>query len=174
MRRPYGRRSGFEEFAAEHAEGLVRLAYAMGGDRTRAEDACQEALVALYRRWPRLENPLAYARRSVINASRDGWRRDSRRHRTHEALAALARTESERPDDAVLARGALMDALRRLPDGQRAVIVLRYGSQLTEAETAATLDISIGTVKSQTARAFARLRDELSPEELVIHDMEER
>ncbi|MGH2873606.1 MAG: SigE family RNA polymerase sigma factor [Solirubrobacteraceae bacterium] len=173
MRRPYGRRSGFEEFAAEHAEGLVRLAYVMCGDRSRAEDACQETLVALYRRWPRLETPLAYARRSVINASRDGWRRDSRQHRTQETLTELARTESEHPEDALLARAALMDALRRLPDRQRAVIVLRYGSQLTETETAATLDISIGTVKSQTARAFARLRAELSSEQ-IIYDMEER
>ena len=55
-----------------------------------------------------------------------------------------------------------MDALDGLPHGQRAVIVLRYGSQLTEAETAATLNITIGTVKSQTARALARMREVLT------------
>lgn len=169
VRRARGRRSGVAEFAAEHADGLVKLAYAMCGDRGRAEDACQEALVAVYRRWPRLDDPLAYARRSVINASHDDWRRNARQDRTKGALSGLAVGHGEHPQDALLTRGVLMDAVRRLPDGQRAVIVLRYGSQLTEAETAATLDISIGTVKSQTARALARLRDELSSE-LVTHD----
>ena len=69
---------------------------------------------------------------------------------------------------------ALMEALDALPHGQRAVIVLRYGSQLSEAETAATLDITTGTVKSQTARALARLREVLTPGEPAAHGTEVR
>jgi RNA polymerase sigma factor (sigma-70 family) len=66
----------------------------------------------------------------------------------------------------------LMDALDELPHRQRAVIVLRYGSQLSEAETAAALGITAGTVKSQTARALARMRKVLTPPEPVTYEME--
>jgi RNA polymerase sigma-70 factor (sigma-E family) len=172
MRGSPSKRSRYEQFVAANGDGLVKLAYAICGERGRAEDAVQEALTRVYQRWSRLTDPLAYARRTAINATRDDWRRAMRADRAHREAARLPSVDTDDPQERFLANRALMDALDELPHGQRAVIVLRYGSQLSEAETAATLDITIGTVKSQTARALARLRDALTPPEPSAHEME--
>jgi RNA polymerase sigma-70 factor (sigma-E family) len=173
MKLPSSKRSSYEEFVAAHGDGLVKLAYAICGDRGRAEDAVQEALTRVYQRWSRLTDPLAYARRTAINATRDDWRRAVRAYRAHQEAARLARSDPDDPQKRFLATSALMDALDELPHGQRAVIVLRYASQLSEAETAVTLNISTGTVKSQTARALARMREVLStPTEPAAYEME--
>jgi len=167
------KRSRFEQFVATHGDELVKLAYAICGDRGRAEDAVQEALTRVYQRWSRLNDPLAYARRSAINATRDDWRRSMRADRAYREAARLPSPDVDDPQERFVANSALMEALDELPHGQRAVIVLRYGSQLSEAETAATLNISTGTVKSQTARALARMREALSPPpEPAAHEME--
>lgn len=172
MRFSLYKRSRYEEFVAANADGLVKLAFAICGDRGRAEDAAQEALTRVYQRWSRLTDPLAYARRTAINASRDDWRRSRRAERAHEEAARFRASDADDPQERLVTNSALMDALDELPHGQRAVIVLRYGSQLSEAETAATLNITIGTVKSQTARALARMREALSPPEPTTHEME--
>jgi RNA polymerase sigma-70 factor (sigma-E family) len=172
MRRPVSKRSRYEEFVGANADGLVKLVYAICGDRGRAEDAVQEALTRVYQRWSRLTDPLAYARRTAINATRDDWRRAKRADRAHREAARLPSVDTDDPQERFVANNALMAALDELPHGQRAVIVLRYGSQLSEAETAATLKISIGTVKSQTARALARLRELLTPPEPADYGME--
>lgn len=172
MRLPPSKRSRYEEFVAAHGDGLVRLAYAICGDRGRAEDAVQEALTRVYQRWSRLTDPLAYARRTAINATRDDWRRSVRAERAHHEAARLVAIDADDPHERFVANSALMAALDELPHGQRAVIVLRYGSQLSEAETAATLDVTTGTVKSQTARALARLREVLTPPEPAAYEME--
>ena len=156
------RRSRFEQFTAEHGGGLVKLAYNLCGDRERAEDAVQEALVKVYQRWSHLDDPLAYARATAINATRDDWRRSARQRRIGAVLEQFPVPDSPMPHEQVLQRDALMTALHGLPDRQREVIVLRYGSQLSEAETAAVLQISVGTVKSQCNRALARMRERLS------------
>jgi RNA polymerase sigma factor (sigma-70 family) len=140
----------------------------VSGDRGRAEDAAQEALVRVYQRWSRLDDPLAYARRIVVNATRDDWRRTERATRAHDDAGRLAR--SHRVDDVeatVVERDALMVALTALPHRQRAVIVLRYLSELTEAETAKVLEISVGTVKSQAFDALASLRTVLGAEPIT-------
>lgn len=156
------RRAGFDEFAAAHSAELIKLAFMVSGDRGRAEDAAQEALVRAYQRWSRLENPLAYARRVAVNATRDEWRRAQRATRAHEHATTLARLEGISDiETSVLQRDALMSALAELPHRQRAVIALRYLTDLSEAETAAVLEISVGTVKSQTFDALARLRQTL-------------
>ena len=152
----------YEEFVRTHGDSLVRLSYVLCGDRGKAEDAAQEALTRVYLRWGRIEEPLSYARRSVINATNDQWRRSGRReqrerHAAQEPLAAPALL-----DDTVADRDRLVTALRRLPYGQRAVIVLRYWHQLSEPETARVLGNSVGTVKSQASRALERLRQELA------------
>jgi RNA polymerase sigma-70 factor (sigma-E family) len=172
MRRSPSRRSRYEEFVAANGDGLVKLAYAICGDRGRAEDAVQEALSRVYQRWSRLTDPLAYARRTAINATRDDWRRSMRADRAHREAARLPSTDADDPQQRFITNSALMEALDGLPHGQRAVIVLRYGSQLSEAETAATLNITIGTVKSQTARALARMRELLTPAEPATYEME--
>jgi RNA polymerase sigma-70 factor (sigma-E family) len=172
MRRSPSKRSRYEEFVVANGDGLVKLAYAICGDRGRAEDAVQEALSRVYQRWSRLTDPLAYARRTAINATRDDWRRSMRADRAHREAARLPSTDAGDPHERFVTNSALMDALDGLPHGQRAVIVLRYGSQLTEAETAATLNITIGTVKSQTARALARMREVLTRPEPATYEME--
>jgi RNA polymerase sigma-70 factor (sigma-E family) len=172
MRPLPSKRSRYEEFVAANGDELVRLAYAICGDRARAEDAVQEALARVYQRWSRLTDPLAYARRAAVNATRDDWRRSMRADRAYREAARLLPGESDNPHERFHNNSALMDALDKLPHGQRAVIVLRYGSQLSEAETAATLTISTGTVKSQTARALARMREALTPPEPAAYDLE--
>jgi RNA polymerase sigma-70 factor (ECF subfamily) len=160
-----GRRSGFEQFTAEHGGGLVKLAYSLCGDRERAEDAVQEALVKVYQRWPKLDDPLAYARATTVNAARDDWRRSARQQRIGAALERFPVPDSPAPHEQLLQRDALMTALDGVPRRQREVLVLRYGSQLSEAETASVLQISVGTVKSQCNRGLARMRELLSTDE---------
>lgn len=152
-------RAGSEVTAlyAEHALGLVRLAVLLVGDRASAEDVVQDAFLGLYRRWDRLPDtsaPLAYVRVSVVNGCRTALRRRSRARRvgnfteppaeSAEAVALLS--EEQR---------AVAGALRRLPERQREALVLRYYLDLSEAEIAAAMRISRGTVKSATSRALA-------------------
>jgi RNA polymerase sigma-70 factor (sigma-E family) len=172
MRLSLSKRSRYEEFVAAHGDGLVKLAYAICGDRGRAEDAVQEALTRVYQRWSRVSDPLAYARRTAINATRDDWRRSMRADRAHREVARFPSTNADDPQERLVTNSALMDALDELSHGQRAVIVLRYGSQLSEAETAAALGITTGTVKSQSARALARMREVLSAPETASYEME--
>ena len=172
MRVSLSKRSRYEEFVAANSDGLVKLAYAICGDRGRAEDAAQEALIRVYQRWSRLTDPLAYARRTAINATRADWRRSMRTDRVHREAARLLSTDADDPQERFVTNRALMDALDELPHGQRTVIVLRYGSQLSEAETAATLEITTGTVKSQTARALARMREVLTPPKPAVYELE--
>ena len=153
------KRSSFEVFADAHSAGLIKLGLMVSGDRGRAEDAAQEALVRVYQRWSRVEDPLAYARRVVVNATRDDWRRAERATRAHDDAGRLARfAEVDDVEALFVERDALLAALAALPHRQRAVIVLRYLNELTEAETATVLEISVGTVKSQAFDALARLR----------------
>lgn len=155
--RPQAGTATFEEFVRTHGASLVQLSYALCGDRGKAEDAAQEALTRLYLRWKSIDDPLPYARQCVVNATNDEWRR-SGRDRRREDRAAAEPVESVAWFDAQLAdRDLLVWALRALPYGQRAVVVLRYWQQLSEPETAQVLGISVGTVKSQTSRALRRL-----------------
>ena len=154
-------RTAFEEFVQVHGDALVRLSFALCGDRGRAEDAAQEALTSVYLRWSRLDDPLPYARRSVVNATRDSWRHRSRGEQRERAVAAQPPETPVWIDEMIADRDRLTKALLRLPYGQRAVIVLRFWHQLSEQETADALGNSVGTVKSQASRALDRLRHEL-------------
>lgn len=158
----HGKRKQFETFAEAQEAGLFRLAYSLCGDRERSQDAVQEALAQVYQRWTRLRDPLAYARRVAVNATRADWHRSSRQGQITEALAREPAAEPATPEDLLLERDALMVALDQLPHRQRAVIVLRYGSQLSEIETASVLDIPLGTVKTHSRRGLARMRETLS------------
>jgi len=153
--------TAFEEFVQAHGDALVRLSFALCGDRGRAEDTVQEALTRVYLRWSRLDDPLPYARRCVINATRDSWRQRSRQQQREQVVAGYATELPVAVDDLVADRDRLTRALLRLPYGQRAVVVLRFWLQLPEQETAAALGISAGTVKSQGSRALGKLRQEL-------------
>jgi RNA polymerase sigma-70 factor (sigma-E family) len=156
--------SDFTDFVAGSSRRLLGLAYLLTGDRYAAEDLLQGALERTYRHWPRLNRdgvPEAYVRRALVNAATDRWRRrkgvvevelaDEQRVAADDHLAADG-------TEASIARDALVRAVRELPTGQRAVLALRYFEGLTEAQTAAVMGCSIGTVKSQHAKALTRLR----------------
>ena len=166
--------AAFDEFARVHGDSLVRLSFALCGDRGKAEDAAQEALTGVYLRWGRLDDPLPYARRSVVNATNDQWRHLSRHERRERSAAGQPPEAPALLDEVVADRDRLVRALRRLPYGQRAVIVLRYWHQLSEQETAYALGNSVGTVKSQTSRALARLREELQTDLIPVNLKEYR
>jgi len=151
-------RAAFTAWARAHQVRLYRTAYLLCGDRGAAEDLTQEALIAVARRWPRLadQDPYGYARRTVVNATVSRWRRLRR-----EVLLAEPpdRAADGLTDALTLQRVMLRDALARLTPKQRAVLVLRFYDDLSEAQTAAVLHVSLGTVKSQTNAALHRLRE---------------
>ena len=148
----------FGDFMRGRWPAMVRLAYALSGDAGHAEDIAQAAFARAYAAWGRVSragDPDAYVRRIVINENRKRFRK----HRVPEDLHAdLAGTELPGQREEPETRQALLDELGRLGPRQRAVIVLRYWLDLSEAETAAALNCSVGTVKSQASRGLATLR----------------
>jgi len=147
----------FEEFVAGRGQALQRFGYALTGDWALAEDLLQTALAKAYPRWSRVlrDDPEAYVRKIMLNTWSSWWRR-----RWRGELPTLQLPEVAAPDGYadVDSRQALRAALAQLPPGQRAVVVLRYHQDLSEAQVAELLGISAGTVKSQAARALATLR----------------
>jgi RNA polymerase sigma-70 factor (sigma-E family) len=163
---PGRERSAFDVFVAGSSDRLVRTAYLLCGDRGHAEDLAQTALMRTARRWRTARQaPEAYARRVLLNLVKDRWRDLARRP----AEAPLEVDVPAQGSDAILDRDALVRAARGLPDGQRAVLVLRYFDDLSVEDTAAALGCSAGTVKSQTARALANLRAALTTTEENAH-----
>ena len=146
----------FREFMRGRWAATVRLAYGLTGDTGHAEDVAQDAFARAYASWGRVSragDPQAYVRRIVINE----YRRRFRKQRVAEELPGVlpdAGTVPPGPEE----RSALLDALRSLGPRQRAVIILRYWMDLSEAETAAALNCSRGTVKSQASRGLAALK----------------
>jgi RNA polymerase sigma-70 factor (sigma-E family) len=163
-------RESFEAWVAARRDSLVRAAYLLTGDRGRAEDLLQDALVKVARRWGRLRdgNPDAYVRRVIYNSQVSWWR--SRRETPVAVVFGPSETDIEIDRDLVIRQ-----ALMRLPVRQRAVIVLRYLEDVTEREAADVLGVSVGTVKSQAHAALRKLRDE-APElgELIGRGEESR
>ena len=116
-------------------------------------------------RWHRIDEPLAYVRRTMANLHISRWRR----HRARELLTANVFDRAERDAAEPLAeRDALFTALRQLPPRMRAVIVLRYWADASEAETAEILGCSVGAVKSTASRGLARLRAVLEDDQTHI------
>ncbi|BCJ66230.1 SigE family RNA polymerase sigma factor [Polymorphospora rubra] len=151
----------FRDFVAARSSSLLRTAYLLAGDWATAEDLLQTALTKTYLAWKRLggiEAVEPYARRVLINTATSWWRRRWHGERPTEVLperAAPDRIEEQ------LERDALWQHVKALPARQRAVLVLRFYEDLSEAQTAAMLNISVGTVKSQTSRALHTLRRRL-------------
>lgn len=160
-----GRDADFEGVYREEVIRLTRVAYLVCGDRRTAEDAVSAVVARVLPRWRagRVRDPAGYLRRSVVNEVMSLFRRGSREHRANEHLVEVTRPV---PDMAsgVVERDALLVALADLPVEQRAVLALRYFEDLTEVQTAEVLQISVGTVKSRTARAFEHLRVSLAEE----------
>ena len=145
----------FDEFVARAAAPLARTAVLLTGDRHLAEDLVQTALAKAYLRWARIDDPDAYVRRVLTTTYVTWWRRRWRGEQPAETVPDTGRSDDHSGIDV---RGPLYAVLRELPRRQRAVVVLRYFEDLSEAETALALGCSVGTVKSQHARAMARLR----------------
>jgi RNA polymerase sigma-70 factor (sigma-E family) len=156
----------FEQFVAGSVESLLRTAHLITWDAGEAEDLVQESLIRVARKWPRvrrMEQPLAYARRVLINLAVDGSGRRTRRHRELDAAVDSVDLPAEDMLAGYDTRDELLAALAQLTARQRAVLVLRYFNDLTEAQVADVLGCSPGTVKSNTSRGLARLREVLSP-----------
>jgi RNA polymerase sigma-70 factor, ECF subfamily len=148
----------FHDFVVARSPALLATAYLLTGDRHRAEDLLQSALAKALRHWSRIrEHGTAepYVRRILVNEHRSWWR--SRRNR--EVLVAEP-PERAAPDDDPARfsdRDAVWRALQQLAPRTRAVLVLRYWEDRSEAETAQLLDCSVGTVKSLASRGLRRL-----------------
>lgn len=138
---------------------MLRLATLLMGSRAEAEDVVQSAFVNLYRRWDTIADSVtlnAYIRATVVNGSRSAMRRRS----------ITTRAQPWRSSDVDLVpesseHGDVFHALHQLPRRQREVLVLRYWSDLSEEDTAKTLAISRGTVKSTASRALSALQRRL-------------
>ena len=149
----------FREFAAANRPSLVRTAFLMCGDADEAHDLVQLTLLRVHRRWAairRVDDPQVYARRVLINLTASWWRR-----RLRVRLEPLDPYDAPTTDDAierVNLRDQLWRAVHTLPPRTRAVLVLRYFEDMTEADAARVLDCSVGSVKSQASRGLAALR----------------
>lgn len=151
-------------WASHHLE-LTRLALGMTGEPGEAESLVQDAFVALLARWSQLRDQgaaITYLRRVVINAGRGRWRRLRRDREMASRSAGSCRATGAGPTDEVEARLDLLDALRGLPPGKRACVLLRHYADLSEADVARLLGISVGTVKSQTSRALQQLEQAIN------------
>jgi RNA polymerase sigma-70 factor, ECF subfamily len=154
----------FRDFVAARGAALHRTAYLIVGDWALAEDLVQTALVKTYLAWRRLGGIAAvepYTRKVLLNTATSGFRRRWRGERPTADLPPVPVTDGaqERAE-----RDRVWQVVRSLPPRQRAVLVLRYYEDLSEAETARLLDISVGTVKSQCARAMDTMRQRLMAE----------
>jgi RNA polymerase sigma-70 factor (sigma-E family) len=150
--------ASFRAFVEQNGATLLHAARLLTGDHHRGEDLVQTALTKVYLKWGRIDSPLAYARRALVTAHIDQTRRKWWGERPSEELPEPAQAATE------LAASDQRDELRRLlaelSPRERAVVVLRYYCDLSEQETATTLGMPVGTVKSSCSRALARLRVE--------------
>jgi RNA polymerase sigma-70 factor (sigma-E family) len=150
----------FATFFTDAWPRLFRVALAISGDRGLAEDAAQAGFAKAYASWTRVQSadqPEAYVRRIVVNevlgTRRRGW---WRREQSRDEIPAIA--EERSLEHEVVDRAVLWEAVTALPPRQRAVVVLRYYADLSEADIAEALGCSRGTVKSQAAAALNNLR----------------
>jgi RNA polymerase sigma-70 factor (sigma-E family) len=150
-----------ERLLGDRRQHLMRAAVALTGSRADAEDLLQAALERVLRHPRRVQADLeGYLRRTLYNLAADGWRARRRWRVRLAELSAQARQSATSEDVAAVdLRDALVRLLQQLPPRQRAVIVLRYWEQCTEAETAALLGCPEGTVKSAASRGLRRLRE---------------
>ena len=152
-------REAFRDYVAGRSPALLRTAYLLTGHRGEAEDLLQTALAKTYLSWDRIrdrESLDGYVRRVMVNTRTSWWRR--RKVEEYATDVLPERSQRDATDDIAL-HDALWTALAELPKRQRAMVVLRYYEDLSEAETADVLGVSVGTVKSTTSRALQKLRD---------------
>ncbi|MFF2805827.1 SigE family RNA polymerase sigma factor [Streptomyces sp. NPDC058000] len=153
----------FASYVRARGPVLLRAARSLSSNPNDAEDLLQTALTKTYVAWERIEDHRAldgYVRRALINTRTSQWRK-----RKVEEFACDELPEPDpvpAPDPAELQglRDAMWRAIMRLPARQRAMVVLRYYEDLSEAQTAEIMEVSVGTVKSAVSRALAKLRED--------------
>ncbi|MBJ7357351.1 SigE family RNA polymerase sigma factor [Nocardioides sp.] len=164
----------FEAYMQARQPSLLRTAYLLTGNRHNAEDLVQTSLAKLYLAWDKVQDRGSvdgYVRRIMVNENNSLWRRGWKK-REHASDTLPEHPVVDEYDEGRSSQ--LWEVVQTLPRKQRAVVVLRYYEQLTEAEVAEILGISVGTVKSQASRALATLRGR-APESLhPRHSEEER
>lgn len=149
--------AGFRAFVQANGATLLHAARLLTGDYHRGEDLVQTALTRLYLKWNRVDAPLAYARKALVNAHIDSTRRRWWGEKPTETMPEETASDAPAAADE---RDQLRRLLAELSPRERAVIVLRYYCDLSEKDAAATLGMPVGTVKSTCSRALARLRVE--------------
>lgn len=151
----------FTAYVRDRRASLYATAYHLTGDRYEAEDLLQSALFSTYRAWHRISDKAAvggYLRRTMTNLHISAWRRRKlSEYPTEELPETAAEQDAMRGTEL---RTVLWQALARLPELQRTMLVLRYYEGRTDPEIANILDISVGTVKSSIWRSLRRLRDD--------------
>ncbi len=164
----------FAAYMSARQPSLLRTAYLLTGDQHTAEDLVQTALAKLYLAWDRVQDRGmidSYVRRILVNENNSLWRRAWKKREVSTDTLPDHQGVSDRHDDGQSA--ALWEFVQTLPRKQRAVVVLRYYEDLSEAEVAEILGISVGTVKSQSSRALAGLRARVHTQPLLTRDGEE-
>ncbi|MFD7710779.1 SigE family RNA polymerase sigma factor [Streptomyces sp. NPDC059785] len=153
--------AAFTAYVQERRASLYATAYHLTGDRFEAEDLLQSALFSTYRAWDRISDKAAvggYLRRTMTNLHISAWRRRKlNEYPTEELPETAGDTDAMRGTEL---RAVLWQALARLPELQRTMLVLRYYEGRTDPEIAEILDISVGTVKSSIWRSLRRLRED--------------
>ncbi|HZJ27078.1 MAG TPA: SigE family RNA polymerase sigma factor [Acidimicrobiia bacterium] len=141
-----------EQLFVERYAAMVRLAHLLTGSNAVGEDLVQDSLARMQRRWDRIDDPVAYLRTAVVNASRS-WHRSRRREQRR--LRVVAPVD----ENVGLEARELLDVLDDLPHGQRTAVVLRYYEGFSEAQIAEAMGCRPGTVKSHLHRGLAALRE---------------
>jgi RNA polymerase sigma-70 factor (sigma-E family) len=148
----------FREYVTARGRSLLKIAYLLTGNSADAEDLVQSALAKTYQAWGRIEDRSAidgYVRRTIVNTHISWWRR--RRLNEYPTDEIPDQAIADPSGDADL-QDSVRRAIDRLPQRMRAAVLLRFYEDMTEAQIAARLGISVGTVKSTVSRAVAKLR----------------
>ncbi|WP_189546358.1 SigE family RNA polymerase sigma factor [Streptomyces gelaticus] len=167
-RTPYAPYSSFSSFVRARGPVLLRAARSLTANPSDAEDLLQTALTKTYVAWERIEDHRAldgYVRRALLNTRTSQWRKRKVDEFACDELPEQEAPEGPDPAEQQSLRDAMWRAVLKLPDRQRAMVVLRYYEDLSEAQTAEVLGVSVGTVKSAVSRALGKLREdpELAP-----------
>ncbi|MEU4892300.1 SigE family RNA polymerase sigma factor [Streptomyces sp. NPDC044780] len=153
----------FTSYVRARGPVLLRTARSLTSNACDAEDLLQTALTKTYLAWERIEDHKAldgYVRRALVNTRTSQWRKRKVDEFVCEELPEPESVPVPDPAERQALRDAMWRAVLRLPDRQRAMVVLRYYEDLSEAQTAEVLGVSVGTVKSAVSRALGKLRED--------------
>ncbi|QXE35955.1 SigE family RNA polymerase sigma factor [Streptomyces sp. GMY02] len=160
--------ASFSSYVRARGPVLLRTARSLTSNPSDAEDLLQTALTKTYVAWDRIEDHRAldgYVRRALLNTRTSQWRKRKVDEFACDELPEPVDLPEPDPAERQVLHDAMWRAVMKLPDRQRAMVVLRYYEDLSEAQTAEVLGVSVGTVKSAVSRALGKLREDpdLSP-----------